>query len=143
MTARIVPASEVQRKRYQRACRKAAYEGEGVDQGSHFDRLQRQFDASVRLQRTVDDAEFARLLGELGCYPGTHASDYFRQVQQVTHCNASLLVGLMTAATVIAANILKNTSDLLHRASVLPSLNSLAGTDAKKFTRRPEGLRRE
>jgi hypothetical protein len=140
MSARVYSASEVERKRYQRACRKAAYEGGEVD---HFAHLQRQFDASVRLQRTVDDAEFARLLGELGCYPGTHASDYFRQVQQVTHCNASLLVGLMTAATVIAANILKNTSDLLHRASVLPSLNSLAGTDAKKFTRRPEGLRRE
>jgi hypothetical protein len=54
MTAQIVPASEVERHRYQRACRKAAYKGEGVDQGSHFDRLQRQFaQASVSRDDTV------------------------------------------------------------------------------------------
>jgi hypothetical protein len=94
-------------------------------------------------QRAMNDDEYARLCRELGGDVGRDATNFLRQVQEVQRWNAAFLLSFAAMAGTIAANILKHSADLLHRASVLSSPNSLAGHDQKKFTRKAEGLRRE
>jgi hypothetical protein len=124
MSARVYSASEVERKRYQRACRKAAYKGEGVDRNSHFDRLQSQFVASGRsLDTPRDDDQFASLLSMLEGHPGRQSTDFLRECQKVQRANVGFL---MFAGDAIAANVLKYTTDLLHFAqSLLAAENHL------------------
>jgi hypothetical protein len=110
MTARVYSASEVERKRYQRACRKAAYEGGEVD---HFAHLQRQFEAS----RDLDDS--ARIFCAVETYFG-------RDFPQAAAATANLHISAWATAIACAVNILHQTERLLtHAQSLLAAENHL------------------
>jgi hypothetical protein len=133
MTARIVPASEVQRKRYQRACRKAAYEGEGVHQLSHSS------PAAFKSASKFDD--LSREAGALEGHLAGEALKFLHDCHRVGTQTASGYLSLWTTAIALIDSTLKCTSNLFHRAS-LSSFNSLAGTDGKKFSPESKNLPR-
>jgi hypothetical protein len=118
MTARVYNCLEVERRRCQRARKRAAQEGGGVD---HFAHLQGQFQAS----RDLDDS--ARVY----CAEEGHVGGYLSQLPAGTLQGAAVYMGFVAAATATAALILHQTQALLTHAASLLSSNSLAGRDAQ------------
>jgi len=125
---------------------KAARQRTGHHAGRYSEKkgepVNRVHSASARGFEAAGDVDhFARLQWMFEGDPGRQATDFLRQCQQVQCANTGLLVSLMAVAAAIATNVLNQTADLLHRASVLSSRNSLAGTHAKKFTNGAENVR--
>jgi hypothetical protein len=112
MTARVYNCLEVERRRCQRARKRAAQEGGSVD---HFAHLQGQFQAS----RDLDDS--ARVY----CAEEGHVGGYLSQIAASSLQTAGAYMSAYAAATAWAGSLMNLTAQTLHRAASLVARPSL------------------
>jgi hypothetical protein len=126
----------------EKARRQRAYKGAGCQSKDHSQQIGGVHEASCpAFKRPSKFDDLSREAGALEGHLAGEALKFLHHCHGVGTQTASGYLSLWTTAIALIDSTLKCTSNLFHRAS-LSSLNSLAGTDGKKFSPESKNLPR-